>query len=87
MKIDTIPAWDSNSGASVPPKFSMEAFRAQIAGYERTYSRMIVIYSGGGNTARVKQYLDTHFARINEVNYPSSIQVAIYRLRYDTQIQ
>ncbi len=83
-RITTIPEWDrfNETGEGIPP-YSEQNIGKQLKSYEGQYDRLFVVLSyDQGYQQDLVQYLDSHYQRIDKKNFPPTIEVRIYKMRY-----
>lgn len=81
-RLTTIPEWNRYREGTIPA-FSENTLRTQLKDYEDTYNRLIVVLSyDQGYEEKLLAYLETHYHRLEKRNFPSDIQVRVYRMKY-----
>lgn len=83
-RITTIPAWDRfNEEGEGIPAYDPTKITQQLKSYEGEYDRLVVVLSyDQGYEQDLIQYLDSHYHRLDKKNFPPTIEVRIYKMRY-----
>lgn len=86
-RIDTIPHWNRYVVGSIS-KFTPELLQKQIEDYSKTYNRIFLILSyDQGYQGKIVDYMDHHYQLLENEVFPADINLRVYQLRYDTQLQ
>lgn len=83
-KITTLPLWNQYAYGPIPafdPAALPEEVRAAVASDQNAY--VLLSYDQGYEDA-IRQYFDTHYARIDTERFSNNLELYVYRLRYDT---
>ncbi len=81
-RLTTIPEWDRYQSGPTP-SFTEELLVNQTNKLKLVYERLFVVLSyDQGYEKRIVNYLDGHFALVGKKNFPPTVQIRIYKLRY-----
>jgi hypothetical protein len=82
-RIITIPFWDRFSYGPIPAYSTAELIK-EIDTYKLIYSRLFVVLSyDQGYQKDIQQYLDTHYQLLETKDFSETIEVRVYKLRYN----
>jgi hypothetical protein len=82
-RLDTIPHWNRYVQGPIPP-FTTDELQKQVNEYAKIYNRMFVILSyDQGYQQDIINFLDQHYELLGNKRYQASIQMRVYKLRYD----
>jgi hypothetical protein len=81
-RLDTMPSWDRYIRGPIPP-FNLNKLILQTDNYKQIYQRLFVVLSyDQGYNKDIKNYLDTHYQRLDLKEFSNNIEVGVYKLRY-----
>ncbi|MCL4384304.1 glycosyltransferase family 39 protein [Patescibacteria group bacterium] len=82
-RIDTIPHWNRYVQGPIPP-FTTNELVSQLKDYAKVYDNIYLVLSyDQGYQGKIVDYMDHHYQRLKSMEFPASIDIRVYKLRYD----
>ncbi|MBI2410064.1 glycosyltransferase family 39 protein [Candidatus Kaiserbacteria bacterium] len=82
--VRTLPAWNQYEFGPIPA-FSPDALSAEVTGLTQDYQNVYLLLSyDQGYEEVIKRYFDSNYERLSAQNFSGSLNLYVYRLRYNT---